>query len=140
MNDIIINKIQSIQRCVQRACEEYTLAGDNFNTDFTRQDAAILNILRACEQAIDLANHIIKTYKMGIPTSTAESFTLLVRKKVIGSELAEQLAEMVRFRNKVIHEYQRIDIAIVDNIINKRINDLLNFAENIRMYSLGGAS
>ncbi len=135
MNDIIINKVQSIQRCVQRAREEYTNAGDSFDTDYTRQDAAILNILRACEQVIDLANHIIKTHHMGIPTSTVESFALLARKKVIDSELAERLADMVQFRNKVVHEYQRIKIAIVNEVLNEGINDLLEFAEKIRKYS-----
>ena len=139
MNDIIINKVQSIQRCVQRAREEYTHAGDSFDTDYTRQDAAILNILRACEQAIDLANHIIKTHHMGIPTSTVESFTLLAKKNVIDSELAERLADMVQFRNKVVHEYQRIKIAIVNEVLNEGINDLLEFAEKIRKYS-GAAS
>ncbi|MDD2903897.1 MAG: hypothetical protein PHU44_15835 [Syntrophales bacterium] len=49
MNDIIINKIQSIQRCIQRAREEYASDPDGFDTNYTRQDAAIFNVLRACE-------------------------------------------------------------------------------------------
>ena len=77
MNDIIVNKIQSIQRCVERAREEYLKDPEDFENNYTVQDAAILNILRACELAIDLANHIIKSHKMGIPTSSAESFELL---------------------------------------------------------------
>jgi len=80
MNDIVINKIQSIQLCVERAREEYQKNPDGFETDFTRQDAAILNVIRACEQAIDLANHVIKKHKMGIPASSAESFELLQKK------------------------------------------------------------
>ncbi|MDA3947846.1 MAG: hypothetical protein PF508_01360 [Spirochaeta sp.] len=35
-------------------------AGDFFDSDDTRQDAAILKIARSCEQAIDLANHVIR--------------------------------------------------------------------------------
>ena len=58
MNDIVINKVQSIQRCIDRAREEYRLAGRNFASDFSRQDAAIFNITRACQHAIDLANHV----------------------------------------------------------------------------------
>jgi uncharacterized protein YutE (UPF0331/DUF86 family) len=69
VSDIIINKIQSIQRCVERAREEYGKNPAGFDTDYTVQDAAMLNVLRACELAIDLANHIIKVHKMGIPTS-----------------------------------------------------------------------
>jgi uncharacterized protein YutE (UPF0331/DUF86 family) len=67
-------KVQSIQRCIKRAREESERAGSGFREDYTRQDAAILNITRACEQAIDLANHIIKTHKMGIPTSSRVKF------------------------------------------------------------------
>ena len=83
MNDIVINKVQSIQHCIERAREEYRLAGSDFATDYSRQDAAIPNITRACEQSIDLANHVIKSRKMGIPTSSAESFELLARQNVI---------------------------------------------------------
>lgn len=57
MNDVLINKIQSIQRCVAQARAEYRSDLVGFDTDFTRQDAAVLKILRACEQAIKLANH-----------------------------------------------------------------------------------
>ncbi len=46
-DDVIINKIQSIQRCIFRAKEEYQFAGKAFQEDFSRQDAAILNITRA---------------------------------------------------------------------------------------------
>jgi uncharacterized protein YutE (UPF0331/DUF86 family) len=77
MNDVIINKIQSIQRCIQRAREEYASDPDGFETNYTRQDAAILNVLRACEQAIDLANYVIRQYKLGIPTASSERTYLL---------------------------------------------------------------
>ena len=131
MNDIIINKIQSIQRCVQRAREEYESDPDGFDTSFTRQDAAILNVLRACEQAIDLANHVIRKHKMGIPSSSTESFDLLRRKSVIDAPLAERLKKMVHFRNTVIHEYQRTDMNIVRTIIVSDLNDLLHFGDRI---------
>jgi len=51
MNDTVINKVQSIERCIGRAREEYRLAAGNFQSDLSRQDAAILNVTRACEQA-----------------------------------------------------------------------------------------
>lgn len=73
MNDVVINKVQSIQRCVKRAREEYAQAED-FLTDYTHQDAAILNVLRACELAIDLAAYVISQRKLGVPTSSREAF------------------------------------------------------------------
>ena len=117
MSDIVINKVQSIQRCVERAREEYYADPAGFATNFTRQDAAVLNVLRACEQSIDLANHVIKTRKMGIPASSAQTFELLQQKSVIDPDLAENLIKMIHFRNTVIHQYQRMDMQIVQKVI-----------------------
>ena len=44
VDDVLVNKAAIIERCVARAREEYAAAGDHFATDFTRQDAAVLNI------------------------------------------------------------------------------------------------
>jgi uncharacterized protein YutE (UPF0331/DUF86 family) len=132
MNDIVINKIQSIQRCCERAREEYSKNPSLFSTDFTLQDSAVLNIIRACEQAIDLANHIIKDNRYGIPTSSAESFELLEKKKIISGDLAEKLINMTKFRNIVIHSYQQVKIEIVKSVILNDLNDLLSFAEKIK--------
>jgi len=46
---IAARKIAIIVRCIERAREELALAGESFQQDFTRQDAAVLNVTRACE-------------------------------------------------------------------------------------------
>jgi uncharacterized protein YutE (UPF0331/DUF86 family) len=131
MNDIVINKIQSIQRCIQRAREEYAADPDTFANNYTRQDAAILNVLRACEQTIDLANHLVKEYKMGIPTASAESFELLQAQKVIDKALAQRLRRMVSFRNTVVHHYQRLEMDIVKGVITSGLDDLILFGQRV---------
>ncbi len=137
MNDIVINKIQGIQRCVERAREEYQGNPAGFDTDYTKQDAAILNVLRACEQAIDLANHVIKSHKMGIPASSAESFELLQKKFVIDQRLSEKLKNMVHFRNTIIHDYQRINLDIVKSVIMSGLDDLILFGDRIMGFVRG---
>lgn len=134
MNDIVLNKIQSIQRCIRRAREEYAADPDGFEENFTRQDAAVLNVLRACEQSIDLANHVIKTRKLGIPTSSGESFTLLQAEGAIERELNDRLQKMVGFRNAIVHHYQRMDIAIVRAVISSGLDDLVTFGDRVLTY------
>jgi uncharacterized protein YutE (UPF0331/DUF86 family) len=131
MNDIIINKIQSIQRCIQRAREEYTADPESFETNYTRQDAAMLNVLRACEQAIDLANYVIRQRKLGIPTASTESFDLLRQKAIITAPLADKLKKMVHFRNTVTHQYQNTDMSIVKSVIISDLKDLLEFCDRV---------
>lgn len=140
MNDLVINKIQSIQRCVARAREEYESDPAGFETNYTQQDAAILNILRACEQAIDLANYIIKKHKLGIPTSSADSFELLRQKHIVKPALIEKLKKMVHFRNLIIHEYQQTDPGIVQAVIVKGLDDLTSFGDQILDFMQGSSS
>lgn len=45
---------------VARAREEYREDPVGFADDFTRQDAAILNIQRACEAALDVGHHLVR--------------------------------------------------------------------------------
>ena len=131
MNDIVIDKVQGIQRSIERAREEYRLAGVNFRNDYSHQDAAILNIIRACELTIDLANYVIKTRKIGIPTSSAESFSLLARKQVIPVQLEEKMTSMVGFRNIAVHEYQKLRLEIIEEIIKTGLDNLLAFSDCI---------
>jgi len=127
MNDVIVNKSVSIQRCVKRAKEELEHAGGSFREDFTRQDAAILNLTRACEQSIDLANYVIRKRKLGVPATSGECFRLLAAASIIPHELADRLMKMTGFRNMAVHEYQQLNIDIVISIINKDADDLVRF-------------
>ncbi len=133
MNDVVINKIQSIQRCIRRAREEYQTGAD-FSTDYTRQDAALLNVLRACETAIDLANHVIRADHLGIPVTSADSFKLLRAEGVIDAKLAEHLEKMVGFRNVVVHQYDKIDLGIVESVITSELDELIAFADMIQKH------
>lgn len=106
MSDVQLAKVATIQRCVSRARQEFAEAGTGFGSDLTRQDAAVLNIMRACETAIDLANLLIRERKLGIPSSNRDSFRLLVEGGVIPSGLAASLQRMVGFRNVAVHRYR----------------------------------
>lgn len=70
MNEVAALKITSLQRCIARAKQVHAAAGDSFATNYDLQDAAILNIIRACETAIDLANMLARKRHLGIPTES----------------------------------------------------------------------
>ncbi len=129
IDDVILNKISSIKRCVERAKEEYFPDLEGFKNNFSRQDAAMLNIQRACEQAIDLANHLIKLLKLTLPNDARESFSILSKAKIIDDNLSNQLAKMIGFRNVIVHQYQEVNFEIVVEVIEKHLTDLLSFAD-----------
>mgnify|MGYP000436051692 CR=1 FL=1 len=131
MSDVLINKAATIERCVKRAREEYDKGPDTFATDYTRQDAAILNIQRACEASLDMANHLIRSQKLGIPQSSRDAFTLLEQANLIPASLADTMKKMVGFRNIAVHDYQTLQLPITVAIIEKHLDDFLAFSKTL---------
>jgi len=122
MNDIIINKTTNIERYLNRIHEVYENNPENL-LDFTKQDSIILNIQRACEASIDLAMHIVKERKLGVPKTSRDGFNLLQEAKLIDANLANSLMNMVGFRNIAVHDYQALDLNILEAILEKHIDD-----------------
>ncbi len=131
VDDVLINKAATIERCVARALEEYQADPNSFATNHTRQDAAILNIQRACEAALDMGHHLIRREKLGIPQSARDVFTLLSQADWIDYGLAESLKRMVGFRNIAVHDYQSLQMPITCNIITQHLDEFLLYSKNI---------
>ena len=130
-DDVLFNKAATIERCVARAKEEFTAAGDSFATDFTRQDAAVLNVQRACEAALDMGQHLIRREKLGIPQSARDVFALLHAGGWIDLALAVNLQKMVGFRNIAVHDYQALLIPIVTEVIRHHLDDFLRYSQHV---------
>ena len=130
-DDVLLKKAAIVERSVGRAREEYAAAGAGFATDFTRQDAAVMNIQRACEATVDMANHIVRRDRLGVVSSARESFDTLVSAGFITQELAEAMKHMVGFRNLAVHDYQRLLLAVAERVIQRDLDDLLAFTEGV---------
>lgn len=125
-NDVIYNKIEVIERCLKRIHEEYDDNPENLK-NYTKQDSIILNIQRACEASIDLAMHIVSEKKLGIPQNSMDAFEVMNSYGLIGDKLMKDLKAMVGFRNIAVHNYQAINLKVVEEVIEKHINDLKEF-------------
>ena len=131
MDDVILNKCESIKRCLGRIEQDFD---EEFETNYTKQDAVILNIQRLIQQTIDLGAYIVKKYKLGIPKSSKEIFEILEREQIIEKELSENLQNMVGFRNLAIHEYTKLRLEVIDYIVRERIFDCLEFQKRVLNY------
>ena len=128
-DSVILNKTASIERCLRRVRKDYMGFEKEFDSDFMRQDAILLNLQRACEQSLDLANHLIKTKNLGVPQNSKHTFVILQQNGIIGDELSKKLLNMVGFRNIAVHEYSKLDLAVVKSIIEKHLDDFRQFVK-----------
>jgi len=132
IEDVTAQKIASVQRCVVRARQVLADAGAEFRTNHNLQDAAVLNVIRACDTSIDLANMLIRRRRLGIPSESRDSFAILVREQIIDPGLGDRLKKMVGFRNLAVHQYRDLDMEIVEDVILKNLDDVLSFVQQAR--------
>ena len=87
MNDVPLAKVASILKCLKRVQEDFE-SENAFRNSITKQDAVVLNLQRACEASIDIANHIVKEKRLGLPKFARESLELLSKNELIQAETA----------------------------------------------------
>ena len=136
-DDVLLNKAAVIERCVARAREEYATNPASFATNYTRQDAAILNIQRACEAALDMGQHLIRRDRLGVPQSARDVFALLAQGGYIDATLADELKRMVGFRNIAVHDYQALQLPITVSIIEKHLDEFLQYSQAVLLHDAG---
>jgi uncharacterized protein YutE (UPF0331/DUF86 family) len=116
MNDVLLTKVASILKSLNRAQED--IKNENtFRNNITKQDAVVLNQQRAWEASSNIANHIVKENRLGLPKSAGDSFELLSKNGLIQTETARRMRNMIGFRNIAIHDYQVLNLDIVVNIV-----------------------
>lgn len=126
MDEILIHKKTSIERCIKRINEDFQ---DDFLYNLTKQDAVILNIERACQAAIDMGTHLIKVKNLGLPQSNRDVFEKLEKNGIVPVKLSDRLKSMAGFRNLAIHDYSSMNIDVVVKIVKNNLKDLLEFAD-----------
>jgi uncharacterized protein YutE (UPF0331/DUF86 family) len=130
-DDVVLNKASVIERCLQRVEDEYEGDPANLRDDITRQDAIILNLQRACQAAIDLAMHLVREHGLGVPQESREAFALLEEAGHLDAELSDRLQRMVGFRNVAVHDYQDLNLDIVQSIVEEHLSDFTDFTEQV---------
>lgn len=129
MDDVLLNKVAIIERSLQRINEEFVGYETDLETNLTKQDSITLNLLRACEAAIDSAMHVVRIKKLGVPQSSRHAFELIEQAGLLDITTANQMKAMIGFRNTAVHDYQKINFAIMRSILTNRLVDFVGYTK-----------
>ena len=124
--DAILSKISIIKKCLN-TIQKVTGLDPTKLDDYMVEDVFVLNLQRAIQASIDIANIIIAMNGWRLPASYKDSFKELLKQKIIDQATFEQMSKMVGFRNIAVHEYQELNRAILESIIKNNLIDLENF-------------
>jgi uncharacterized protein YutE (UPF0331/DUF86 family) len=125
--DLLLKKAGIIERCCNRAREEYERDPTTFTDDITRQDAATLNVIRAWEAAIEMGDHVIGCARLGPAQDEREVITLLAGHGWIAPVVAENLKRTGEFC-RAEWDYQAAPLPALVTIIKRGLGDFTDYA------------
>lgn len=126
----IDEKLFKLQEAVKVLDELRSESKEIFLKDAKIQGAAMFNLIIGIELIIDIGNHIL-TETFQKPAKTyRDVITYLGEANVIPGGFAKENEAMADFRNKLIHDYGRIESERVYDYLQKAPDVFRQFAEH----------
>jgi uncharacterized protein YutE (UPF0331/DUF86 family) len=129
-DDLVAKKLAFIETCVR---ERRELAHPDRIEQDLREERFVAHTLQlAIQAALDVASHIVSDERLGEPANNRQLFELLVGNGWVPGSLARPLAQMVGFRNVLVHGYQEVDKTVVRDVVENRLDDITAFVAAVR--------
>lgn len=116
-DEVVLSIATRLKRYVSRVQEEYNKDPTTFANDITRQEAAIMNSVRAVAAALDIGEHLIRKHKLGAPKRQLDVMKRIAMAGFITVEVADNIEKMIVFRNDALHEPQDLNPAQLQQLI-----------------------
>ena len=131
--EVVVQKLESLRRCLQRIQTKYPKDVSILAADIDLQDIVSLNLSRAVQISVDIAAHLIAGTDVPPPDTMGQAFDLLAQQGILNNALAISLKRSVGFRNIVVHNYESINWNIVHSIVKDHLSDYTEFARAVAM-------
>jgi uncharacterized protein YutE (UPF0331/DUF86 family) len=129
-NGIIENKLRVIEEKVELIQSWRIDSFQKLQSNLMLQSAIERALQVAVEAMIDIAERILALKKIPPQKSSSGSMQKLQELHILKN--ASDYEEMIRFRNFIVHRYDKIDQEIVYRIVSKMLPRFNQFVEEIR--------
>jgi len=119
--DVITARLEKLRGYLQtlKSVQRNDLA--TFKKDPFIHGAAERYLHLTIECLLDIGNHLIADRGYRKPESYAEIFQILAEEEVIPAKLFRELDGMAAFRNVLVHDYLKLDLDKVYQVIRERL-------------------
>ena len=128
--ELVEKKLAHIETCLAEL--RANLGPGDVTRDLKSRRFAEHTLQIAIQAAVDVASHICSDDRLGEPATNRALFDLLARAGWLPDAQVETLRRMVGFRNILVHGYEAVDPAIVQELVDRRLGDLQAFVDAIR--------
>jgi uncharacterized protein YutE (UPF0331/DUF86 family) len=83
------------------------------------------------ETCLDIANHIVADRGYRVPVSYADIFKVLGENNVLEKKLVDRMEKMAKFRNILVHQYEKIEAEIIVGLLKRKLGDFDQFKKAV---------
>ena len=110
------------------------LSQNDFVTDPDKIGSAKYHFIVAIESCIDMSNHVIARNGFRVPEDYGDTFRVMSEAGVFENGFAQELRNMAKFRNRLVHLYWEVDDKQVHKILRNRLDDFKAFLDSLAKF------
>ena len=131
---LVLRKLASLDDYRKQVSEYSTISVDQYRSDWKIQRIVERTLQMMIELCADIASHVISDSALRTPETYADTFRVLAENNVLTADQFAVMEKMAKFRNIVVHQYEKVDAEIVIIILKKHLTDFEKFREAILSY------
>ena len=128
---LILRKLGELDEYSRQIKEYDKITVAEYSGDWKIQRIIERTLQMMIETCVDIAGHIISDKGYRIPKSYSDTFRVLHEEQLVNDKLYAALEKMAKFRNVVVHHYDKVDAEIVVGILKKDLKDFREFKDSI---------
>lgn len=132
--DKITKLVSELRTSVDRLRLLSKLSRNDFVRDPDKIGSAKYHFIVAIESCIDMSNHIIARNGYRVPEDYGDTFVVMAEVGAIEKYFAQELRNMAKFRNRLVHLYWEVDNKQVHEILQSRLDDFKTFLDNLSVF------
>lgn len=132
--DKITKLVSELRTSVKRLRHLSKLSQNDFVTDPDKVGSAKYHFIVAIESCIDMSNHVIARNGFRVPEDYGDTFRVMAEAGVLENGFSQELRNMAKFRNRLVHLYWEIDDIQVHEILKSRLDDFKTFLDNLSRF------
>ena len=129
-NGIIEAKLRTIEDKLSEIESWQIVSYNQLQINSMLRNATVRALQVAIEAIIDICEHILAIEGIPAPETSANVIKKVIEIGIITN--SPEYLEMVRFRNFIVHRYEKIDLEIIYAIVSKKLPVFRNFIHEIR--------
>jgi uncharacterized protein YutE (UPF0331/DUF86 family) len=128
---LILRKLAELDQYSSQLKEYENTTVEQYSDDWKIQRIIERTLQMMIETCTDIAGHIISDKGYRIPKSYADTFKVLLEEKILDRKLYAVMEKIAKFRNIVVHHYDKVDAEIVTAILKNDLADFISYKEAI---------